>query len=397
MYGSELVTIVADATAPGGLGTFGWDDEGVAAQAVPLIQNGRFVGYLSSRETAPRVGRASGGAMRADGWNRIPLIRMTNVNMLPVPGMSLDDIVADTDDGLYLDQPQLVDRRPPAELPVRDRGRLRDQERQEGPPPSRTRPTPGSPRSSGAPATRSATPASYVMLGRRTAARASRRSRRRSGMPCRAPASATSRWVSASGNTAIATTPEAALALAEDVLERAPEGRRDRGRGPRRRRRLGAHPLRQQRDPPERGGAQPHGQPPPHRGSQDRGGLDRQDRPEGLRSLVNRASAIARSCEELEDWAGLPAPSDGARVVGGTVTAWADAPPRPRPSSAPRARGPSSPPRRRRAPSVRLVLHRRGGPGRRQLGGLRAAERRRRRSCSRSRCRPTAAPATPRR
>jgi TldD protein len=103
MYGSELVTIVADATAAGGLGSFGWDDEGVAAQAVPLVQNGRFVGYLSSRETAPRIGRASGGAMRADGWNRIPLIRMTNVNMLPVPGMSLDEIVADTDDGLYLE------------------------------------------------------------------------------------------------------------------------------------------------------------------------------------------------------------------------------------------------------------------------------------------------------
>ncbi|HUQ44514.1 MAG TPA: TldD/PmbA family protein [Candidatus Limnocylindria bacterium] len=103
-YGSELVTIVADATAPGGMGTFGWDDEGVAAQAVPLVQNGRFVGYLSSRETAPRVGRQSGGAMRADGWNRIPLIRMTNVNMLPVPGVSLDEIVADTDDGLYLSQ-----------------------------------------------------------------------------------------------------------------------------------------------------------------------------------------------------------------------------------------------------------------------------------------------------
>jgi TldD protein len=103
-YGSELVTIVADATAPGGMGTFGWDDEGVAAQAVPLVQTGTFVGYLSSRETAPRIGRMSGGAMRADGWNRIPLIRMTNVNMLPVPGMSLDEIVADTDDGLYLSQ-----------------------------------------------------------------------------------------------------------------------------------------------------------------------------------------------------------------------------------------------------------------------------------------------------
>ncbi len=101
-YGSDLVTIVADATAPGGMGTFGWDDEGVAAQAVPLVQDGILAGYLSSRETAPRIGRESGGAMRADGWNRIPLIRMTNINLLPRPGMSLDDIVADTDDGLYL-------------------------------------------------------------------------------------------------------------------------------------------------------------------------------------------------------------------------------------------------------------------------------------------------------
>ncbi|MBI2777086.1 MAG: TldD/PmbA family protein [Chloroflexi bacterium] len=101
-YGSDLVTIVADATAPLGMGTFGWDDEGVAAQSVPLVQNGVFVGYQTSRETAPRIGRSSGGAMRADGWNRIPLIRMTNINLLPVDGMSLDDIIADTDDGLYL-------------------------------------------------------------------------------------------------------------------------------------------------------------------------------------------------------------------------------------------------------------------------------------------------------
>ncbi len=101
-YGSDLIDIVADATAPGGMGTFGWDDEGVAAQAVPLVKNGIFVGYLTSRETAPRIGRQSGGAMRADGWNRIPLIRMTNINLLPKPGMSLDEIVADTDDGLYL-------------------------------------------------------------------------------------------------------------------------------------------------------------------------------------------------------------------------------------------------------------------------------------------------------
>ncbi len=101
-YGSDLIDIVADATATGGMGSFGWDDEGVEAQAVPLVREGMFVGYLTSRETAPRIGRQSGGAMRADGWNRIPLIRMTNINLLPKPGMSLAQIVEDTDDGLYL-------------------------------------------------------------------------------------------------------------------------------------------------------------------------------------------------------------------------------------------------------------------------------------------------------
>jgi predicted Zn-dependent protease len=46
--------------------------------------------------------------------------------------------------------------------------------------------------------------------------------------------------------------------------------------------------------------------------------------PEGLRSLVHRAAAIARSCEELEDWAGLPAPANGARSIGSTI-GWSDA------------------------------------------------------------------------
>lgn len=101
-YGSDQVTITADATTLGGLGTFGWDDEGVVAQNVPLVSDGIFCGYLSSRETAPRIGRESGGSVRADGWNRLPMIRMTNINLEPRPGMSLDDIIADTDDGLLL-------------------------------------------------------------------------------------------------------------------------------------------------------------------------------------------------------------------------------------------------------------------------------------------------------
>ncbi len=100
-YGSEQVNITADATIPGGLGTFGYDDEGVPAQRVPIVQNGRFVGYLTSRGTATTLGQRSNGTMRADGWKRIPLIRMTNINLEPGE-WSLDDLIADTDDGIYM-------------------------------------------------------------------------------------------------------------------------------------------------------------------------------------------------------------------------------------------------------------------------------------------------------
>jgi TldD protein len=102
-YGSALVSIDADATAPGGLGTFGWDDEGVPAQNVPIVSGGLFVGYLTSRETAPRIGRRSMGSARASGWDRIPLIRMTNVSLRPGTAGSLDDLIADTREGIYLE------------------------------------------------------------------------------------------------------------------------------------------------------------------------------------------------------------------------------------------------------------------------------------------------------
>jgi len=103
-YGSSIVHIDADATAPGGLGTFGWDDEGVPAQDVPIVSAGLLVGYLTNRETAPRIGRQSMGSARASGWDRIPIIRMTNVSLRPGPeATSLDDLIADTREGIYLE------------------------------------------------------------------------------------------------------------------------------------------------------------------------------------------------------------------------------------------------------------------------------------------------------
>jgi len=107
-YGSKIVNIVSDAVTPGGLGTYGFDDEGVPAQRTEIVKDGRFVGYLTSRETAtelrkihPDAPERSNGAMRASGWNRIPIIRMNNVSLMPGE-WALDDLIADTDDGVYM-------------------------------------------------------------------------------------------------------------------------------------------------------------------------------------------------------------------------------------------------------------------------------------------------------
>ncbi|MFN8231970.1 MAG: TldD/PmbA family protein [Actinomycetota bacterium] len=100
-YASPLVSITADATLDGGLGTFGYDDEGVAAQATPIIVDGTFEGFLTNRETAPAIGQASNGTSRADGWSHLPLIRMTNVSIEPREG-TLAEIIGDTDDGVFM-------------------------------------------------------------------------------------------------------------------------------------------------------------------------------------------------------------------------------------------------------------------------------------------------------
>ncbi|MBD3335087.1 MAG: TldD/PmbA family protein [Candidatus Eisenbacteria bacterium] len=101
-FGSELVHAVADATIPLGLGSFGFDDEGVPGHPVPLIRGGVFVGYLTDRETAHLLGLASSGAARAQDWSHQPLIRMTNINLRP-GGWSLDELFADTERGFYFE------------------------------------------------------------------------------------------------------------------------------------------------------------------------------------------------------------------------------------------------------------------------------------------------------
>ena len=103
-YGSEAMSVTADAALPGALGSFRWDDEGVPAQAIPIVREGELRGFLSSRESAAEAGlERSGGCARGESFARQPIVRMTNVSLDPGDGGSLDELLAGVDRGVYID------------------------------------------------------------------------------------------------------------------------------------------------------------------------------------------------------------------------------------------------------------------------------------------------------
>lgn len=110
-YGSEKLTARADATLPNSPGSFGYDDDGVPAKDTILIDKGILVGAITGRQMVEeanakarkRIFLESGGANRATSFYRVPIERMTNINIDPGDDGTLDDIVADTEKGIILD------------------------------------------------------------------------------------------------------------------------------------------------------------------------------------------------------------------------------------------------------------------------------------------------------
>ena len=110
-YGSEKLTARADATVPNSPGSFGYDDDGVQAQNNLLIDQGILVGAITGRqmveEANARARRpifaGSSGANRATSFYRVPIERMTNINIDPGTDGSLEDIVRHTEKGVILD------------------------------------------------------------------------------------------------------------------------------------------------------------------------------------------------------------------------------------------------------------------------------------------------------
>lgn len=103
-YGSPLMNVTADRTATHGLATVGFDDEGVAAQSWPLIEDGVLTGFQFDRATAPSIGaRRSNGCSFAASARHVPLPRMANVSLLPSPGDTrTEDLISAVGEGIYL-------------------------------------------------------------------------------------------------------------------------------------------------------------------------------------------------------------------------------------------------------------------------------------------------------
>ena len=109
-YGSPKLNARADATLINSPGSFGYDDDGVPAQDRMLIKDGILVGALTSRqmvlEANEKAGRtifeSSGGSNRACAFNRVPIERMTNINIDPGQDGSLEDIIKSTERGVVL-------------------------------------------------------------------------------------------------------------------------------------------------------------------------------------------------------------------------------------------------------------------------------------------------------
>ncbi|MGH4121086.1 TldD/PmbA family protein [Clostridium sp.] len=100
-YGSEFVTVVADGTIPKGLGSYGYDDDGVKSQRTVIIDKGIFRNFITSRDTAVKINQISNGTNRSDGWQNMPIVRMTNINLMPGT-FELDELFLGIENGLYL-------------------------------------------------------------------------------------------------------------------------------------------------------------------------------------------------------------------------------------------------------------------------------------------------------
>ncbi|MDD3753594.1 MAG: TldD/PmbA family protein [Methanobacterium sp.] len=97
--GSPLVTIIDDASMDA-FGYYAYDAEGVKVSKNVLVDEGKLVSLLSSRETAAKLNIKSSGNARS-GIGDQPIVRMSNTYLKPGK-MSFDELAEDIKNGIYL-------------------------------------------------------------------------------------------------------------------------------------------------------------------------------------------------------------------------------------------------------------------------------------------------------
>ncbi len=107
-YGPEFMNIQGDRTQLGALATAGWDDEGVPADSWPIVKDGTFVDYQTTREQVGWISDLtdnfrSHGCSYSSSWDSVQFQRMPNVSLVPgEQDLVLSDLIQATDRGIVI-------------------------------------------------------------------------------------------------------------------------------------------------------------------------------------------------------------------------------------------------------------------------------------------------------
>ncbi len=99
---SSLVTIYDYGRLQGGLGYFGYDDEGVECKRTVLIEEGVLKSFMHDRTSAAVAESSPTGNAHAWDYSVEPLIRQTNIG-IEAGDCSLEEMIEDVGEGLLLE------------------------------------------------------------------------------------------------------------------------------------------------------------------------------------------------------------------------------------------------------------------------------------------------------
>lgn len=98
------INIVDDGTLPDFRGSINYDDEGVPGQKTYMVTDGVLTSYLHDRISAGFYGVAPTGNGRREGFRFHPLPRMRSTYMENGSGGTLEDLIHEAGNGIYVDE-----------------------------------------------------------------------------------------------------------------------------------------------------------------------------------------------------------------------------------------------------------------------------------------------------